>query len=369
VIARLAATAKLPVMDTSRPWLRLHLASGIGGGTVARMLKALGDGALVAPEAEFARHKLRHVYEALHSDTLDAAVEALLESLAPWPDVRLVTPADEEYPRRLREFHSVPPVLFVRGVLLSNHPSVAVVGSRKPGSDREELTMDWCKIWAQAGVSIVSGLAEGIDGAAHRGALAGGGYTVAVLGTGPERTYPSPHASLQDGILASGGAVVSQFAPLAQVFPSNFPARNTTLAGLSDSVVIVKAGAESGALYTAEAASKSGRPVLVAPSDLADLGNAGGLNLLRGKARAIGSPDDLLELLKLRSRAKAAVVPLQLSAELEPVHAALEFSGSSLDELMRKLQLPAAVVLDRLLELELAGAVVRQPGPRYVRIR
>lgn len=368
-MALFAATAKLPAMDTLRPWLKLHLARGIGGGTVAKVLKSLGDDLLAAPEAEFERFKLRHVYRALHDEALDGEVDPLLESLSQWPAVRIITPADEDYPRRLRGFHSVPPVLFVRGKLEPAQPSVAVVGSRKPGRKREELTIEWCTAWAESGVSIISGLAEGIDGAAHQGALAGGGHTVAVLGTGPDRTYPSAHVSLQQGILASGGAVVSQFAPHTIGSRNLFPARNVTLAGLSDVVVIIQAGADSGALYTAEAASKSGRPVLVAPSDPADLGNAGGLNLLRGKARAIGSPQDVFELLQLESGAKFAAAPPQLPAELEPVHAALDFAGQSLDELMRKLHLPAAVVLDRLLALELAGAVVRQPGPRYVRIR
>jgi len=212
-------------------------------------------------------------------------------------------------------------------------------------------------------------MAEGIDKAAHVGALAGGGHTVAVLGTGPDKTYPSPHAALQDRILASGGAVVSQFAPHTRTFRGSFPARNVTMAGLTDLVVVMQAGARSGALYTAKAAHHSSRRVLVAPSDLADPANAGGLRLLRDKARAIGSPNDLLSLFGRSTLRRPPEAALPLPEHLAPVHAALDFSGQSLDELVRKLNLPTAKVLAGLLALELAGAVVRQPGPRYARIR
>jgi DNA processing protein len=165
--------------------------------------------------------------------------------------------------------------------------------------------------------------------------------------------------------------VVSQFAPRTSTTRGRFPVRNATLAGMADAVVIMLAASGSGSRHTAEAAFGCGRPVLVAPSDPADRDNAGGLGLLRTRAHAIGTPADLLETLQLTQhhRPQARLPHPPLPAELGEVLSGLDFSGQSLDELTRKLELPAAVILDRLLALELAGAVARQPGPRYVRIR
>lgn len=356
--------------STLHLWLKLYLAPGVGPGTVSKLLHCIGATPLdVLPEALVESAGLSLVLRALHDPLLEARVDELLDGLASEPHVQLVTPDHEHYPEKLRTFHSAPPVLFVLGDLSSRSHAVAVVGSRKPSEHRADLTRAWCQAWAKAGISVISGLAEGIDKAAHEGALDGLGHTVAVLGTGPDTTYPSRHAALQDRILASGGAVVSQYAPGTPGFRGAFPARNATLAGLADAVVIMQAGKKSGSLHTADAANKSNRPVLVAPSDLADRGNAGGLSLLRDKARAIGCSGDLLEVLHKAGVRRTPAAAVVLPEHLTPVHAALDFAGQSLDELIGKLNWPASVVLERLLALELAGVVVRQPGPRYARIR
>jgi DNA processing protein len=355
-----------------RLWLRLHCARGVGGVKVAGLLAAF-----TTAEAIFAadRESLEQIggrsglFDAIHDPELEARVDCILEDLSRIDLARVLTPADDEYPKRLRRSHSVPAVLFVRGRLDALLPAAAVVGSRRARAERARVTSEWCRAWAEAGVSVVSGLAQGIDAAAHRGALAGLGHTVAVLGTGLDRTYPSLHAALLDRILASGGAVVTQFAPHTRTFPGCFPARNVTLAGLADAVVIMQAAGDSGALHTAQAALESARPVLVAPSDLADRENAGGLGLLRTRACAIGAPDDLLALLHVESHGPKAPPPPALPPDLAAVVAGLDFCGKSLDELTRELNLPAATILNRLLSLELAGVVARQPGPRYVRTR
>lgn len=379
MMAEVAATRELRVMvdspsvsDAQHRWLLLHLAKGIGARTVAVLLVKFGsiEAAFDASAAELSKLKCPDLRGLLQDSNLQVQLEQLLESVESEPDLRLITPADLEYPPRLRTAHLVPPVLFVRGKLTYEQPAVAVVGSRGAAHRWVRLTTEWCQEWAERGVSVVSGLAEGIDAAAHRGALDGKGHTVAVLGTGPDTVYPSPHAALHDRILASGGAVVSQFAPRTPFHPGHFPARNSTLANLADVVVIMQAGKDSGSLYTAEAALESERTVLVAPSDLADPGNAGGLELLCTEARGIGSPGDLFRWLKKESRTRRkAEAPLILPEELAQVLAGLDFTGQSLDQLSQTLQMPVPVLLDRLLSLELAGAVARQPGSCYVRVR
>jgi DNA processing protein len=355
-----------------RLWLRLHVARGVGGAKVARLLAEYGH-----VEAVFAagredlepRPGLAGVFDALHEPGLEEQVDSLLEKVSRLPDVHILTPDDGHYPPRLLNSPAIPPVLFVRGRLDHALPSAAVVGSRKASGDRLRLTCEWCQVWAEHGVSIVSGLAQGIDAAAHRGALEASGHTVAVLGTGLDRTYPSTHVALQDRILDAGGAVVSQFTPGAPTHPGYFPARNGTMAGLADAVVIMQASRDSGALYTAAAGARAGRPLLVAPSHPADRDNEGGLGLLRRRACAIGSPEDLFRLLHLKHRDPGLPPAPPRPPEEQRVLEALDFRGRSLDELTRALALPAATVLDRLLRLELAGVVVRQPGPRYVRTR
>lgn len=370
--AKIRPMGKHPSGTSQELWLKLYLARGVGGGTVARLLAAFGkiDAVFAASRDTLDEHGLGAVHAALHDPELELGVQRLQSDLEARPHLRLVTPAGPEYPAHLLKSRVVPPVLWVEGTLAPPAtPSVAVVGSRHASRRRTELTAEWCELWARSGVSIVSGLAEGIDGAAHAGALAGCGHTVAVLGTEPDRVYPSRHAALRDRIVASGGAVVTQFAPGTSTHRGHFPARNVTMAGLADIVVIFQAGEDSGSLHTAEAAWLSNRTVWVAPSDPGERDHAGGLKLLRTRARALVTPDDLLQALGLVPASRPGIPPLSLPVHLEAVFAQLDFAGQTLDELTRSLHLSAAEILDRLLELELAGVVARQAGPKYVRIR
>jgi DNA processing protein len=201
-----------------RLWLRLFFAERVGGVACARLLEKFKtvEAIFAAGEEAFRDPpELARTYLAIHRSGLDAKVDRLEEEVSRVPGARIVTPSAEEYPKRLLSTGAVPAALFVRGLLRNQLPSVAVVGSRRPQTDRAKLTREWCAQLARAGASVVSGLAVGIDAAAHEGTLRGQGHTVAVLGTGLARTYPSHHVPLQDRILATGGAVISQFSPRA----------------------------------------------------------------------------------------------------------------------------------------------------------
>jgi DNA processing protein len=291
----------------------------------------------------------------------------LLHEISRWPDARVVTPACPEYPARLLAASTFPCALFVRGRLDSRLKSLGVVGSRRATTSRLRLTREWCRTLSQSGFSIVSGLAVGIDSAAHQGALDASGHTVAVLGTGLANTYPAQHIRLVDRILASGGAVVSQFAPHTPTHPGLFPARNATLAGLADTLVVMQAAAESGALITAQYAKKYGRTVWALPSHPHDSTNSGCVRLLKEGARLISTPADLTGAPQ-KGRSTRAGRPLPpLSAGERRVLDAVDFEGVGLDELTQRLGDPPGAVLELLLGLELAGVVARQPGSRYAR--
>ncbi len=252
-------------------------------------------------------------------------------------------------------------------------PRVAIVGSRRPSPYGEAVAEQLGLELAHAGVVVVSGLALGIDAAAHRGALNGGGVTVAVMGTGVDVVYPAAHAQLADAIVAGGGALVSQFPDGTAPKRHNFPARNHTLAALSDVVVVVEAAEGSGALITAEAALDLHKEVMAVPGSIFSPLSVGAHQLIRDGAGLVQNCRDILAQLGLRQ--EVLDDPLKPPARLRMGFAAgrdgilVHLSDTlalSAAEVARKLQLPMAEVLGRLTRLELDGAVRRhQDG--YVR--
>jgi DNA processing protein len=226
---------------------------------------------------------------------------------------------------------------------------------------------------AAAGVIVISGLAAGIDAAAHRGALNGGGATVAVMGTGVDVVYPAAHAALADEIVARGGALVSQFPDGTQPRRHHFPARNLTMAGLSDVVVVVEAAQASGALITADAALELGREVMAVPGSIFSPLSIGTHGLIRDGAGLVQNARDVLAALHLGGEVlddplkppAGAGFQLGRAADGLVLHLS-ETMAISASELARKVQLPVAEVLGRLTSLELEGAV-RRHGSGYLR--
>jgi DNA processing protein len=252
-------------------------------------------------------------------------------------------------------------------------PRAAIVGSRRPSPYGEAVAEQLAADLAAAGVIVVSGLALGIDAAAHRGALNGGGTTIAVMGTGVDLVYPAAHAALAEQIVAGGGALVSQFPDGTLPRRHNFPARNLTMAALSDVVVVVEAAEGSGALITATAALELGKDVMAVPGSVFSPLSVGTHGLIRDGAGLVQNARDVLaaldvglEVLDDPLRAPRTVgFELGRSRDGIVLHMS-ETLAVSAAELARKLQLPVSEVVGRLTSLELEG-VVKRYGSGYIR--
>ena len=275
--------------------------------------------------------------------------------------LRFVRRSAPDFPRSLAALYDPPPGLFVRGELpleLLDRPAVAIVGARSCSPYGAHVGRMLGRELAGAGLVVVSGLARGIDGEAHRGAVEAGGPTAAVLGCGVDRDYPAAHAGLAREIVRIG-LIVSEYAPGVEPAPWRFPARNRIIAGLAAATIVVEARERSGALITADLALEEGREVFAVPGEITSLLSAGTNRLLRQGATALTSAADVLETFGLEPR--EAERP-ELSGEAERVAARLRDGTAGVDELCRALGLGAAAVAAALAELELAGLVCEAAG-------
>jgi DNA processing protein len=354
-------------------WLRLRCAPGVGWVTVGKLYRHFGSvdkifGAAVCDYPDL-KCNANSVHKALDDSRTAARAASCRERLEALDSVRVLTPDHAEFPERLKQSADLPLVLFVRGRLRPAKAWLAVVGSRAATLESQTWAREWSREWSQNDITIVSGLALGIDAAAHAGALEAEKPTVAVLGTGPEKVYPAGHRKLAENILMHGGALISQFLPGTAPNPGTFPARNAVIAGLSDAVLVVQAGLDSGALITAADAGRLNRDVYAVPAHPNTPDNRGGLALLKSGARAVTGPADLLQaLLGLSSSRTEAALP-DLDLHEGEVLSALDFVGQFTDELAGKLSRPTAWILNVLLRLELLGLVEQRPGKRFVRLR
>ncbi len=275
--------------------------------------------------------------------------------------------SEASYPAALSAIIDPPPVLWLRGLREAlDPPAVAIVGSRAGSPYSLAVAERLAGDLAARGITIVSGLARGVDSAAHRGALMGPGSTVAVLGSGADRIYPSEHRPLALEIIGSG-AVVSELPPGTPPLPHFFPRRNRIISGLVRAVVVIEAGERSGSLITARSALDQGREVLAVPGNVLSGRNRGGHALLRDGAKIVESADDILEEMGLGSAAPrpASGGP---AAPSDPVLACLPLGEScDLDTIVERSGLTPARLLPRLLELELKGHVRRAGGGRFIR--
>jgi DNA processing protein len=275
---------------------------------------------------------------------------------------------DASYPLALTTIADPPPVLWMRGVVRSlNAPAVAIVGARAASPHGLSVAERIAADLAANGLVVVSGLARGVDSAAHRGALSVGGATVAVLGSGVDVMYPPEHASLAHEI-ARSGAVVSELVPGTPPHRRFFPLRNRIISGLSRAVVVIEAGQKSGSLITARAALEQGRDVLAVPGNVLSGRNRGAHGLLRDGAKIVEGADDILEELGMANRAgpRSGRAP---SAPRDPILACLTpGEPSDLDAIAEQTGLSPSRLLPRLFELELAGSVARIGGGRFVRV-
>ena len=273
--------------------------------------------------------------------------------------IEAIALGEERYPRLLAAIPDPPPLIWVRGQApaLSSF-SVGLVGSRAATPYGVEMARRLAMDLVRAGVTVVSGLARGVDSAAHRGALAVGGCTVGVQGCGVDRIYPAEHRDLAHEMLGRG-AVVSEFPPGVPPLPHHFPLRNRIISGLSTAVVVVEAPEKSGSLITASAAAEQGRDVLVVPGQASGGRNRGGHLLIRDGAKVVETVDDILQELNTAG---------EFASNLPAFAALPEMAEFTVDEVAAQTGELPNVVLARLLELELAGQIQRVGGGRFVRV-
>lgn len=294
------------------------------------------------------------------------------------PGRALLVASDPRYPRQLAEIGGAPPVLFIEGdPARLALPQLAIVGSRNASAAGRETAFEFAACLAAAGLAITSGLAAGIDAAAHQGALAAGGVTIAVCGTGLDRVYPAAHTELAARIAAQG-ALVSEFPVGTPPLAGNFPRRNRLLSGLTLGVLVVEAAARSGSLITARLAGDQGREVMAIPGSIHDPLARGCHRLIRDGAALVETPADVLAVLGIDTPAPAGasgqhpdrpgISAPALDSAGEMLLNALGFGPVDLDRMVARSGLPARTVASILQLLELHGHVESLPGGRYRRI-
>lgn len=274
---------------------------------------------------------------------------------------------EKNYPSLLKEIPDPPIVLYCRGSLKSLAlPTIAVVGSRKMSEYGRQATEKIVSDLAKSGVTIVSGLALGIDSVAHRATLKAGGQTVAILGCGLDQVYPHSHKGLAEEIIKKEGAIISEFAPGFPSYPSNFPQRNRIIAGLSLATIIIEAAESSGALITAAAALEYNREVMAVPGDIFRPTSQGTNNLIKMGAKLVTEAQEVLTELNLPSKLrKLAEIPL--STEEEMIFKELSFDPLSINELAKRLNLEIAKISATLTLMEIKGRVKNLGGNQFVR--
>jgi DNA processing protein len=355
----------------TRYWLAFSLIPSIGTKRLLHLLGSFGDlrTAWGATERELrdadiegeTLKNLLHFRTRIDPDTEIAKVERV--------GAHLVTLADEEYPALLRDLADAPPVLYVRGTLLpSDSLALGVVGTRKATQYGRDVAHRLSKQLAADNITIVSGLAQGIDTAAHRGALDGGGRTLAVIGCGIEQVYPAQNRDLAREI-AANGAMISEFPVGAPPEKSHFPRRNRVISGLSLGVLVVEAPANSGALITAEIAGEQGREVFAVPGNIFNLTSQGTNRLIQDGAKLVQSVEDILnELHVAHGNAHTRTQAVQIVPESDEEAAIIGHLSADpihVDDLARLCAMPIASVTSILTILELKGLARKVGSMQY----
>ena len=357
-------------------WLRLEQADGVGCRSAHLLLSVFGSpgGVLRAGQAALAAHvstSQAHALCAPPTPAFHALVQTTLDWLAR-PGHYLITFHDPDYPAALAEIPDPPLLLYVSGRReLLARPLVAVVGSRNASVQGKLDAESFSAALSAAGLCVVSGLALGIDTAAHEGALRGAGSTVAVVGTGLDRVYPARNRELAHRI-AAHGCLVSEYALGTPPLAANFPRRNRVISGLAAGVLVVEAAAQSGSLITAQMAAEQGREVFALPGSIHSALAKGCHRLIRDGAQLVETVEEVLEAMQVSPlAAPVAARVADAGADADDEDALLRALGAepvALDDLLARLGADAGELGGRLLGLELAGLVAQLPGGRVQRI-
>ena len=360
-------------MEDRRFWVGLNLVRGIGAVRFQALMDHFGEAASAwdgSPEelraAGLGSKVIERLLEIRKSVDLDKLWDKILAQ-----DIHILTWNDELYPPRLKEIEQPPPVLYVRGELLpEDHFAVAIVGTRKITPYGRQVTEELAAFLAANGVTVISGLARGVDAVAHSTALKAGGRTVAVLGSGVDRIYPPENRALAEQMM-SRGALVSDYPVGTPPESSNFPPRNRIISGLSLAVIVVEAGQTSGALITAEFAAEQGREVFGVPGSILAPQSKGTNKLIQNGALPLLTPNDLLQALNLtRVGAQKVARKILPADEVEAqVMNALGDEPLHVDEIRNQTGLPVEKVSAALVMMELKGMVRQVGSMHYVAVR
>jgi DNA processing protein len=360
-------------MDDKRYWIGFNLIKGIGAVRMQSLIHYFEnlETAWKAEPTELSQAGLgpkiiERVLEARQKVDLDKLWQKI-ESLG----IYILTWEDEAYPARLKEIDQPPPVLYVRGEYLPDDLfAVALVGTRRITAYGRQITEELASFLASNGITVISGLARGIDSVAHSAALKAGGRTLAVLGSGVDRVYPPEHRGLAEQIMQRG-ALISDYAPGTPPDASNFPPRNRIISGLSLAVVVVEAGETSGALITAGFAAEQGREVFAVPGSILAPQSKGTNQLIQNGAQPLLSAADLMQALDL-TRVSAQKSARRILPTDETEARLLNILGTEplhVDEIRHQAELPIEKVSAALVLMELKGMVRQVGGMNYVVVR
>ena len=361
------------MVDPRMYWVGFNMVKGIGAVRFKALLDGFGNAEAAwnaSPEALVEAGMSRKIVESFQRVRKGVSLEQIwdrLQSLG----VEVLTWNDEDYPRHLKEIDQPPPILYVRGSLLPEDEwAVAIVGTRRVTSYGRQVAEEVATTLAQNGVTIISGLARGVDSIAHQAAVNTGGRTLAVLGNGVDLIYPPENRRLASQIMEHG-ALVSDYALGTPPDGVNFPPRNRIISGLSMAVIIVEAGMTSGALITASFAAEQGRDVFAVPGNINAPQSQGTNRLIRDGAQPLLDPQDVLEALNLTMVTEHRAVRVALPAD--PVESRLykllSHEPMHVDEIRAQTDMPIETVSATLAMMELKGMVRQVGGMNYVAVR
>ena len=361
-------------MTELKYWLGFNYVSGIGPAKIQALLGYFGslEKAWNATDSQlrdigFDARAIQSLNETRQNFDLDQYARRVESS-----GVSVVTWGSPEYPELLREIPAAPPLVFLRGQLEPiDRWAVAVVGTRRLTAYGRQVTHDLVAGLVSNGITIISGLARGIDAVAHRTAIEGGGRTIAVMASGIDKIYPPEHRDLAREIVAGHGALVTDYPFGAEPESNHFPARNRLISGLSLGVIVIEAGERSGALITARFALEQNREVFAVPGNIHSPVSVGTNRLIQQGGKLVMRVEDVLEELNLKMVAEQAVAQIMLpeTAEEAALIAQLSSQPVHVDELGRLTSMPMSLISSTLTMMELKGMVQQVGGMNYIRLR
>lgn len=354
-------------------WIDLSLVDGLGPAGFRALLTEFGlpEDVLGASRSALAQVVGPSLADAIKRNDRTVAIGSAIAWLED-SNHHLLSITDPDYPQTLLQISDPPPLIYVCGrPEWLSRPGIAIVGSRNSTAQGRENSEQFARALSQAGLTIISGLALGIDSAAHRGALEGSGSTIAVVGTGADKVYPRSNEELANQI-AARGALISEFPLGSPPVPGNFPRRNRLISGLSLGVLVVEAAVSSGSLITAKLAADQGRDVFAIPGSIHSPLSRGCHALIKQGAKLVESAQDVLDELRLDlrlPRAEADIADPNISGSDDTFLQYMGYDPCSIDAIAERSRLTPAAVSAMLLKLELEGGVASLPGGLYQRIR